>query len=254
MSLALEGKVSVITGAASGIGFGIAEEFVSQGARVVVVDLQQEQVDKAVASIGPNAFGVVADVSKLTDMEALYREVRSRYGRLDAVIANAGIGDHGPLGTITERQFDRTFNVNVKGVLFTIQPALPLLVKGASVVVIGSTASEYPPPAMGIYGGAKAAVRNMVRSWIYDVKGSGIRMNVLSPGTVDTLSLRSAMTQAVGAERATAAVKAIADRSPSARIGTPREIGAVAAFLCSDAASYVNGVELFADGGLIAAM
>jgi NAD(P)-dependent dehydrogenase (short-subunit alcohol dehydrogenase family) len=113
---------------------------------------------------------------------------------------------------------------------------------------------EYPPPAMGIYGGAKAAVRNMVRSWIYDIKGSGIRMNVLSPGTVDTLSLRTAMTKATGAERATAAVNAIAARSPSARIGTPREIGTVAAFLCSDAASYVNGVELFADGGLIAAV
>ena len=254
MSLALEGKVAVVTGAASGIGFGIAREFVSQGALVVVVDLQRERVDEAVAAIGPRATGFVADVSKLADMEALYREVRSKHGRLDAVVANAGIGDHGRLGTITEEQFDRTFGVNVKGVLFTVQPAMPLLENGASVVIIGSTASEYPPPGMSIYGAAKAAVRNLVRSWIYDVKGSGIRMNVLSPGTVDTQSLRTAMANALGPERATAAVTAIAERSPSARIGSPREIGTVAAFLCSDAASYVNGVELFADGGLIAAV
>jgi NAD(P)-dependent dehydrogenase (short-subunit alcohol dehydrogenase family) len=254
MNLALEGKIAVVTGAASGIGFGIAEEFVRQGASVVVVDLQKEQVDKAVAAIGPRAFGFVANVSKLSDMEALYAEVRSKYGRLDAVVANAGIGDHAPLGSITERQFDRTFDVNVKGVLFTVQPALPLLEKGGTVVIIGSTASEFPPPGMSIYGASKAAVRNLVRSWIYDIKGSGIRMNVLSPGTVDTVSLRTAMTNALGAERATAAVSAISARSPSARIGTPREIGTVAAFLCSDAASYVNGVELFADGGLIAAV
>jgi NAD(P)-dependent dehydrogenase (short-subunit alcohol dehydrogenase family) len=254
MNMALEGKVAVVTGAASGIGFGIAEELVRQGASVVVVDLHREQIDKAVATIGPKALGFVADVSKLSDMEALYAKVKSEYGRLDAVIANAGIGDHGPLGTITEAQFDRTFDVNVKGVLFTVQPAMPLLEKGGAVVIIGSTASEYPPPGMSIYGAAKAAVRNLVRSWIYDVKGSGIRMNVLSPGTVDTLSLRSAMTKALGAERATVAVNAISERSPSGRIGAPREIGTVAAFLCSDAASYVNGVELFADGGLMTAV
>jgi NAD(P)-dependent dehydrogenase (short-subunit alcohol dehydrogenase family) len=254
MNLALEGKVAVVTGAASGIGFGIAEEFVSQGASVVVVDLQKAQVDKAVAAIGPKAFGFVADVSKLADMEALYAEVKSRYGRLDAVIANAGIGDHGPLGTITENQFDRTFGINVKGVLFTVQTALPLLKKGGAAVVIGSTASEIPPPGMSLYGAAKAAVRNLVRTWIYDIKGSGIRMNVLSPGTVDTLSLRNALTNALGPDRAAAAVTAITERSPSQRIGTPREIGTVTAFLCSDAASYVNGVELFADGGLLAAV
>ena len=254
MNLALEGKIAVITGAAQGIGFGIAEELVSQGASVVIVDLQKEQVDKAVAAIGPKAFGFVADVSKLSDMEALYAEVKSRYGRLDAVIANAGIGDHGPLGTITEEQFDRTFGVNVKGVLFTVQPALPLLKKGGAVVVIGSTASEIPPPGMSLYGAAKAAVRNLVRTWIHDIKGSGIRMNVLSPGTVDTESLRRALTNALGPERAAVAVTAISERSPSARIGTPREIGAATAFLCSDAASYVNGVELFADGGLLAAV
>ncbi|NUP07471.1 MAG: SDR family oxidoreductase [Polyangiaceae bacterium] len=250
----LKGKVAVVTGAASGIGYGIADELVRQGAFVYVVDLRKTQVDEAAAAIGPNALGFVADVTKLSDMDALYAEVKSRHGRLDAVIANAGIGDHGPLGTITEEQFDRTFGVNVKGVLFTVQPALPLMTRGGSVVIIGSTASEVPPPGMSIYGASKAAVRNLVRSWVFDVKGSGIRMNVLSPGTVDTPSLRTALTKALGAERAAVAVGAIAERSPSGRIGTPREIGSVTAFLCSDAASYVNGVELFADGGLIAAV
>jgi NAD(P)-dependent dehydrogenase (short-subunit alcohol dehydrogenase family) len=254
MNMSLEGKVAVVTGAAGGIGFAIAEEFVRQGASVVVADLQKEQVEKAVATLGSKSFGIVADVSKLSDMEALYREVKSRYGRLDAVVANAGIGDHAALGSITEKQFDRTFGVNVKGVLFTVQPALPVLQKGGAVVIIGSTASECPPPGMSLYGAAKGAVRNLVRSWVFDIKGSGIRMNVLSPGTVDTQSLRTAMTNALGAERATVAVDAISARSPSQRIGAPREIGAVAAFLCSDAASYVNGVELFADGGLMAAV
>jgi NAD(P)-dependent dehydrogenase (short-subunit alcohol dehydrogenase family) len=254
MSLSMEGKVAVITGGASGIGFAIAEEFAKHGASVVLADRQQAQLDMAVAAIGPKSSAVACDVSKLANVEALYREVKARHGRLDAVVANAGIGDHAPLGKITEEQFDRTFDVNVKGVLFTVQSALPLLSRGGTVVIIGSTASEYPPPGMAVYGASKAAVRNLVRSWIYDIKGSGIRINVLSPGTVDTESLRTAMTKALGAERAVVAVNAIADRSPSERIGDPHEIGKVAVFLSSDASSYVNGVELFADGGLIAAV
>jgi NAD(P)-dependent dehydrogenase (short-subunit alcohol dehydrogenase family) len=254
MSTSLEGKIAVVTGGASGIGFAIAEQFVRYGARVVIADLQQAQIDRAVAAIGSKCSGVRADVSKLVDVEALYQHVMTTHGRLDAVVANAGIGDHGRLGKITEAQFDRTFGVNVKGVLFTVQSALPLLESGGTVVIIGSTASEYPPPGMSIYGASKAAVRNLVRSWIYDVRGSGIRMNVLSPGTVDTESLRRAMTDALGAERAAGAVNAISERSPSRRIGSPREIGEVAAFLSSDASSYINGVELFVDGGLIAAV
>jgi NAD(P)-dependent dehydrogenase (short-subunit alcohol dehydrogenase family) len=254
MSFSIEGKIAVVTGAASGIGFAIAEDFVKHGANVVLADLQQEGLDKAVRAIGPKSSAVVCDVSKLASVEALYREVKARHGRLDIVVANAGIGDHAPLGKITEAQFDRTFGVNAKGVLFTVQSALPLMSSRGSVIIIGSTASEYPPPGMGLYGASKAAVRNMVRSWVYDIKGSGIRINVLSPGTVDTESLRSAMTKALGPERAVAAVSAISQRSPSERIGSPHEIGDVAVFLASDASSYVNGVELFADGGLIAAV
>ena len=254
MSFSVEGKVAVVTGAASGIGFAIAEELVRHGASVVLADRQQEALDKAVSALGSKSSAVVCDVSKLADIEALYREVQARHGRLDAVVANAGIGDHAPLGKITEAQFDRTFGVNAKGVLFTVQAALPLMKSGGSIIIIGSTASEYPPPGMGIYGASKAAVRNMVRSWVYDIKGSGIRINVLSPGTVDTESLRTAMTKALGPERAVAAVNAISQRSPSERIGDPHEIGKIAVFLSSEASSYINGVELFADGGLIAAV
>jgi NAD(P)-dependent dehydrogenase (short-subunit alcohol dehydrogenase family) len=250
MSLPLEGKVAVVTGGASGVGLGIAQEFVDQGARVVITDLQQKQLDETVAVIGPNCSGIVADVTKLADMEALYQEVIARHGRLDAVVANAGIGAHAPLGAITEEQFERTFNVNAKGVLFTVQPAIPLLPPGGTVVIIGSTASIQPPAAMGLYGGSKAAVRAFIRSWIQDIKGSGIRMNVLSPGAVDTESLRRAAAMAQGADAVAAMVQKMGEGNPTGRIADPREMGKAAAFLSSDASSFITGVELFADGGM----
>ncbi|MCX5095721.1 SDR family oxidoreductase [Streptomyces sp. NBC_00365] len=250
MTLALEGKVAVVTGGASGVGLGIAQEFVDQGATVVITDLQQDQIDAAVAVIGPKASGVVADVSKLADMKAVYAEVIALHGRLDAVVANAGIGAHAPLEAITEDEFDRTFDINVKGVLFTVQPAIPLLPSGGTIVVIGSTASIQPPRGMSLYAGAKAAVRNCVRVWIQDVKGSGIRINVLSPGAVDTESLRRALAMAQGADKVDAAVKAMGEGNPTGRIAEPREMGKAAAFLSSDASSFVTGVELFADGGM----
>lgn len=249
-SLALEGKVAVVTGGASGVGLGIAREFVDHGARVVLTDLHQAQLDEAVAAIGPAGTGIVADVTRLADMEAMYREVASCHGRLDAVVANAGIGDHAPLGSLTEEQFDRTFNVNAKGVMFTVQPALPLMRAGGTVVVIGSTASIQPPAAMSLYGGSKAAVRNFVRAWIQDIKGSGIRMNVLSPGAVDTDSLRSAAAMAQGADRVDAFVTEMGEGNPTGRIADPREMGKAAVFLSSDASSFVTGVELFVDGGM----
>jgi NAD(P)-dependent dehydrogenase (short-subunit alcohol dehydrogenase family) len=174
----------------------------------------------------------------------------ARHGRLDAVVANAGIGDHAALGSTTEEQFDRTFNVNVKGVLFTVQPALPLLPSGGTVVVVGSTASIESPRGMSVYGGAKAAVRNCVRGWIQDIKGSGIRINVLSPGAVDTRSLRDALGMAQGPDQVDAAVKTMGEDKPIGRIAEPREIGKAAVFLSSDASSFITGVELFADGGL----
>ncbi|MCX5213690.1 SDR family oxidoreductase [Kitasatospora sp. NBC_00240] len=250
MSRPLEGKTAVVTGAASGIGLAVAKEFVANGADVVITDLGQAELDEAVAAIGPKCSGIVADVSKLADMEAAYAEVIARHGRLDAVVANAGIGAHAPLHRITEEEFDRTFAVNVKGVLFTVQPALPLLRPGGTIVVIGSTASIRPPAGMSLYGASKAAVRACVRGWIQDIKGSGVRINVLSPGAVDTESLRSALAMAQGAEAVPAAVRTMGEGNPTGRIADPREMGTAAVFLSSDAAGFITGVELFADGGM----
>ncbi|GAA1235171.1 SDR family oxidoreductase [Kitasatospora nipponensis] len=250
MSLPLEGKIAVVTGGASGVGLGIAQEFVDSGAHVVITDLRREALDAAVATIGPNCSGIVADVTRLADMQAAYRQVQERHGRLDAVVANAGIGAHAPLGAITEEEFDRTFDVNAKGVLFTVQPALALLPPGGTVVIIGSTASIRPPRGMSLYGGSKAAVRAFVRGWIQDVKGSGIRMNVLSPGAVDTASLRSALAMAQGADHVDAAVRTMGEGNPTGRIADAREMGRAAVFLSSDASGFITGVELFADGGM----
>jgi NAD(P)-dependent dehydrogenase (short-subunit alcohol dehydrogenase family) len=247
----LEGKVAVITGGGQGVGFGIAQEFVESGARVVLTGRRRAVLDDAVGRLGPNSSGIVADVSKLSEMEAMFKDVMARHGRLDAVVANAITNANGPLGTITEEQWDRTFDTNAKGVLFSIQPALPLLPRGGAIVVIGSTASVSPPPSMSLYGGAKAAVRCMVRCWIQDIKGSGIRINILSAGAVDTPSLRSALEAASGAANVEAAVKTMGEGNPLGRLAEPREIGKAAVFLASDASSFITGVELFADGGMV---
>ena len=245
----LEGKVCVITGGGQGVGLGIAQEFIEQGARVVITGRRQATLDEATATLGPKSSGIVADVSKLAEMEAMFKAVMAKYGRLDTVVANAITNANGPLGSITEEQFDRTFNTNAKGVLFSIQPALKLLPRGGTIVIIGSTASISPPPGMSLYGGAKAAVRCMVRSWIQDIKGSGVRINILSAG-VDTPSLRSALESASGADKVEPAVKSMGEGNPLGRLAAPREIGKAAVFLASDASSYITGVELFADGGM----
>ncbi|MFD6357791.1 SDR family NAD(P)-dependent oxidoreductase [Nocardia tengchongensis] len=229
---------------------GIAQEFIDEGATVVITDLEQQALDEAVRKIGGNCAGIVADVTRSADMEAVYREIESRHGRVDVVVANAGIGAHAVLGEITEEQFDRTFNVNAKGVLFTVQPALRLLPEGGAVVVIASSASIEPPTGMSMYGGAKAAIRCFVRAWIQDVKGSGIRMNVLSPGAVDTESLRGALGMVRTPDQVDEAVRQMGEGNPTGRIADPREIGKAAVFLSSDASSFITGVELFVDGGM----
>jgi NAD(P)-dependent dehydrogenase (short-subunit alcohol dehydrogenase family) len=251
MNEPLEGKVAVITGGAQGVGFGIAQEFIDHGATVVLTGRRRGALDEAVAQLGSKTSGIVADVSKLSEMEAMFKEVMDRHGRLDTVVANAITNANGPLGTITEAQWDRTFDTNAKGVLFSIQPALPLMKSGGTIVVIGSTASVSPPPSMSLYGGAKAAVRCMVRCWIQDIKGSGIRINVLSAGAVDTPSLRSALEAASGAATVDAVVKGMGEGNPLGRLAHPREIGRAAVFLASDASSFMTGVELFADGGMV---
>jgi len=250
MKKSLEGKVAVITGGGQGVGLGIAVEFAAHGAKVVITGRSQATLDKAIAVLGPESSGIVADVSNLTEMEAMFAKVVAMHGRLDTVVANAITNANGPLGTITEEQWDHTFNTNAKGVLFSIQPALPLMKEGGTFVIIGSTASVQPPPSMSLYGGAKAAIRCMVRSWIQDIKGSGIRINVLSAGAIDTPSLRTALGSASGAGKVEAAVKKMGEGNPLGRLGNPREIGKAAVFLASDDASFITGVELFADGGM----
>jgi NAD(P)-dependent dehydrogenase (short-subunit alcohol dehydrogenase family) len=253
MTLALENKVAVITGGNSGVGFGIAQEFIAQGATVVVTGRNQETLDRSVEQLGNKSSAMRVDASSPTEMDELLKAVRAEHGRLDIFVANAGVGEHAPLGKITEEQFDKVVATNFKGVVFGVQSAVALMQSGAAIVIIGSTGSVAAPAGMSVYGGTKAALQAALHSWVFDLKGTGIRINILSPGTVDTPSLRSAFGKASGEDKVEATIKSIEDRSPAGRIGSAREIGAATAFLASDAASYINGVELFADGGLRAA-
>ena len=240
----LNGKIAIVTGGGSGIGLAIAKQLVNEGARVVITGRRKAVLDEAVDLLGNGATGLVADVSQASSLQALYADVRHRFGRIDVLVASAGGGVHAPLGQITEAQIDQQFSTNVKGVVLTIQGALGLLVPGSSVVIIGSTASMDPGPTMSIYGGTKAAIRNMVRSWVTELKGTGIRINILSPGPTNTDSLREAF-----GNKAEEGLAFLTNKSPLGRIGEPEEIASAVAFLASDAASYINGVELFADGG-----
>jgi NAD(P)-dependent dehydrogenase (short-subunit alcohol dehydrogenase family) len=249
MSHSLDGKVAVITGGTQEIGLAIAGEFVKNGAAVVVTGRDQGRLDEAVARIGPNASGVQADAGSPA-MDALLKDVKARHGRLDVVVANAVVDAHAPLAKITEEQFDTMIGTNLKGVLFAVQSAVPLMPSGGSIILIGSTASVAPPPGMSIYGAIKAGFHGMVRALIQDLKGTGVRINILSPGAVDTPSLRRALGKAAGPEAVDQIVQSMAQKSPLGRIGEAREIGQVAVFLASDASGYINGVKLFVDGGL----
>ncbi|GGF67321.1 oxidoreductase [Azorhizobium oxalatiphilum] len=237
-------KVSVVTGGSSGIGFAIAQKMAAQGMRVIITGRRRDALDRAVEELGGDAVGIVADVSSTAGLEGLFTEIRSKFGSIHTLVANAGGGVHAPLGKITEAAYDQQFDTNVKGIVFTVQGALPLMQPGSSIVIVGSTASIDPGPTMSIYGATKAAVRNLVRSWVSDLKGTGIRINIVSPGPTNTQALRDAF-----GEHAEEGMAFLKNKSPIGRIGEPEEIAEVAAFLASDAASYVNGVELFADGG-----
>nr|WP_295977831.1 SDR family oxidoreductase [uncultured Agrobacterium sp.] len=244
MSPSDQSKVAVVTGGSSGIGFAIAQKMAAQGMRVVITGRRRDALDRAVTELGGDAIGIVADVSSTAGLDALFSEIRSEFGRIDTLVANAGGGVHAPLGKITEAAYDQQFDTNVKGIVFTVQGALPLMQPGSSIVIVGSTASIDPGPTMSIYGATKAAVRNLVRSWVSDLKGTGIRINIVSPGPTNTQALRDAF-----GDHAEEGMAFLKNKSPIGRIGEPEEIAEVAAFLASDAASYVNGVELFADGG-----
>lgn len=247
MSKKLEGKVAVVTGGNSGMGLATAKRFAAEGAKVVITGRRQAELDAAVAAIGPNAAGVRGDVANLADLDRLYAVVKEKYGRVDVVFANAGVGELVPVGKITEAHYDKLFGVNVKGLLFTVQKALPLMPDGGAVILNGSIASIGGAEAFSVYSATKAAVRSFARGWANDLKGRKIRVNVLSPGPIDTPILDGLGETPADVDRVKAG---LASQVPLGRLGTPDEIAKAALFLASDDSSFVNGAELFVDGGM----
>lgn len=239
-------KVVVVTGGTSGIGLATAKAFAAEGASVFVTGRRQDALDSAVRQIGGRVTGVQGDMARLADIDRLYDAVQQQHSQIDIVFANAGGGTMLPLGAITEKQFDETFDTNVKGTLFTVQKALPLLKDGASIVLTGSTASASGTPAFSVYGASKAAVRNFARNWILDLKDRRIRVNVVSPGPTETAGLNEVFG---GGNQAQDIKEVLAGQIPAGRVGQPEEIAKAVLFLASDDASFVNGVELFVDGG-----
>ncbi|MEJ8324353.1 glucose 1-dehydrogenase [Kosakonia sacchari] len=246
MSTQLNGKIALVTGGTSGIGLATAQELAEQGARVFITGRRQAELDAAVERIGSSATGIRADASVMADLDAVFAQIAKSVGRLDILFANAGGGDMMPLGAITEEHFDRIFATNVRGVLFTVQKALPLLVNNASIILTGSTTSVKGTASFSVYSASKAAVRNFARSWALDLQGRGIRVNVVSPGPIRTPGLG----ELVPDEHRQGLFDALAAQVPLGRLGEPQEIGKVVAFLASDASSFINGAELFVDGGM----
>ena len=242
----LAGKIAVITGGTSGIGFATAQRFVAEGAYVFITGRRQAELDAAVQRIGSHVTGVQGDVANLADLDRLYATVKQQKGHLDIVFANAGGGEFAPLGAITEEHFDKTFNSNVKGPLFTVQKALPLLVDGSSIILNASTAASTGTLAFSVYSATKAAVRSFARSWTLDLKHRNIRVNALSPGATETVGLHGLAQTEEQAKELNALVSTI----PLGRMAAADEIAKVAVFLASDDSSYVTGIELFVDGGM----
>ena len=242
-----DNKVVVVTGGTSGIGFATAKAFAEEGAAVFITGRRQETLDAAVKAIGGKVTGVQGDMSKLADIDRLYDAVQQQHAQIDVVFANAGGGSFAPLGAIDEAHFDDIFATNVKGVLFTVQKALPLLRDGASVVLTGSTAGSTGNPAFSVYSATKAAVRNFARNWILDLKDRHIRVNVVSPGPIDTAGLNELFG---GGDQSEAVKASMVAQIPAGRVGGGDDVAQAVMFLSSDAASFINGAELFVDGGM----
>lgn len=243
MSARFAGKVVLVTGGNSGIGLATARLFVEEGAKVFITGRRAEQLERVARELGPDVVGVPGDIAKETDLDRLFARISQEAGRLDVLVANAGIGELVPFGSYSEEHFEATFGVNVKGTAFTVQKALPLLPDGASVVLISSIAGFLGTPAFGVYAASKAAVRSFVRTWSVDQKARRIRFNAVSPGFVPT--------PAYGPLGLTEeALAPIVARIPLGRVGSPDEIARAVAFFASDDSSYITGVELVVDGGL----
>src|SRR6202051_3671219 len=235
----LEGKVAVITAGSTGIGLAAAKLFVEEGAYVFITGRRQKELDEAVKAIGRNVNGVQGDVANMAALDRLYEAVKAK-GRIDVVFANAGVAEFAPLGSITEEHFDKLFDINVKGTLFTVQKALPLLNDGGSIILAVSVAGSKGTPAFGVYGATKAAIRCFVRAWTVELKDRRIRSNVLSPGPTETPAID---------QQPPDAIARIVSTIPMGRMGKPEEVAKAALFLASDDSSFVTGIELFVDGG-----
>jgi NAD(P)-dependent dehydrogenase (short-subunit alcohol dehydrogenase family) len=246
ISKRLDGKIAVITGGSSGIGLATAQRFVQEGAYVFIFGRSQSEIDAAVRRIGKNVIGVQGDVSNLADLDRLYDMVKQQKGRIDVLYANAGILEFAPLGSITESDFDKSFDINVKGLLFTVQKALPLFQDGGSIILTASVNASTGFEATSVYSATKAAVRSFARCWTVDLKHRKIRVNAISPGPIDTPIIGK-----VGGSKGQAEqhMKNVVGAVPLGRIGRPDEVAKAALFLASDDSSYITGIELFVDGG-----
>src|SRR6266566_4854983 len=242
----LEGKIALVTGGNSGIGLATAKRFASEGAHVFITGRRNGELAAAVNEIGKNVTGVQGDVAKLGDLDRLFSQIKREKGRLDVVFANAGTAKYASLGEITEEVYDSIFGINVKGLLFTVQKALPLLPNGASIILNASIVASKGLPMNSVYSATKAAIRSFARTWATDLKDRRIRVNAVSPGSIDTPGLSDLLASAeTGQER----LKMIANAVPLGRLGTPNEIAKAVVFLASEDSSYVTGTELFVDGG-----
>jgi len=242
----LDGKVALVTGGTSGIGLAAAKALAAEGAHTYITGRRERELAAAVEEIGRNASGVRGDVSNVGDLERLYAQIRDEKGRLDILFANAGIAKYAALGKITEELYDSIFNVNVKGVLFTVQKALPLMPEGASIILNASVVGSKGLSANSVYSATKAAIRSFARTWTTDLKDRRIRVNAISPGTIDTPGLNDLLASGEAGEQRR---KTVASAIPLGRFGRPDEVAKAVVFLASDESSYITGAEIFVDGG-----
>ncbi|HEY8998442.1 MAG TPA: glucose 1-dehydrogenase [Edaphobacter sp.] len=248
MSKKFEGKIALVTGGNSGIGLATAKRFITEGAKVIITGRRKENLDAAVKELGPNATGIQADASNLEDIDRIYSEIGKQHGKIDVLFVNAGGGEFATIDQVTEEHFDKTFGTNVKGLFFTVQKALPLIPEGGTIVLNASVVSIKGIPAFGVYNATKAAVRSFARTWTNELKDRKIRVNVVSPGPIDTPGVDGLLQDAEQAKQFKAN---LASQVPLGRIGDADEIAKAVVFLASDDSSFVAGVELFVDGGMV---
>ena len=242
----LDGKIAVITGGTSGIGLATAKRFVSEGACVFITGLSQKEIDVSISDIGKNVSGIQCDVSNLADIDKMYDVVKDQKGHIDILFANAGIIEFAPLGEISEKHFDKIFDIDVKGLLFTVQKALPIFQDGGSIILMASVGSSKGSAELSVYHAAKAAVRSFARSWSLNLNQRNIRVNAISPGPIDTPFVNRVLND----QQTEKFLKNSVSSTSIGRMGSPDEVAKAVSFLASDDASYITGIELFVDGGM----